>query len=130
MISIYPTLLDELVHNKKRLFPALTEREADGCSLYEDDDHLYLEAEVPGIQRENIHVTVEKGVVLIEAESKEERKEDVKVHFQSTRHYSYRLVLPVRIDEQASPVATCKDGIVKVIFAKSRSAKPMKIAVS
>jgi HSP20 family protein len=106
----------------------LTRNELNGLTLYEDDDHLYLEAAVPGVKSDQIQISVEKGLVYIKAENIDEQK-DKKVHFKTERSYSYRIPLPMRIDEQALPEAICKDGIVKITMAKSRACKPMKITV-
>ncbi len=107
----------------------MTQNEMNGLSLYEDDDHLFLEAAVPGIKSDQIQISIEKGLVYIKAETSVEENKDKKVHFQMSRSYSYRVPLPVRIDEQSMPEAICQDGILKVSLAKSRACKPMKITV-
>lgn len=107
----------------------MTRREVSGLSLYEDDDCLYLEAPVPGIKADQIQINIEKGLVWIKAEAPAIQQKDKKVHFTSERSYSYRIPLPMRIDEQSTPEAICQDGILKIKMAKSRACKPIKITV-
>lgn len=110
--------------------PLLTRGEMSGLSLYEDEDHLYLEAAVPGLKSDQIQISVEKGVVWIKGEKENDEKNSKgKIHFQTRRIYSYRVPLPVRIDETSTPEAVCKDGILSVTFEKSRCCKPMKISI-
>jgi HSP20 family protein len=100
-----------------------------GVSLYENDDAFFVEAKVPGVRADEIKVSFQKGNLLIEAISKEEKK-DVKVHFRSSASYSYLIPLPEeRIDANASLEALCKDGILSITFPKAKVAKPMSITV-
>ena len=109
---------------------ALMKNEIAGLSLAENEDHIFLEAPVPGIKPDQIQISIEKGIVWIKAEAPaEEVKKDVKVHFKTERGYSYRIPLPTRIDDQAPPEAVCKDGILKITMANSRACKPIKINV-
>ena len=108
----------------------LTRNEVTGLSMYEDDDHIYLEAAVPGVKPDQIQISVEKGIIWIKAEAPMvEESKNRKVYFKTERSYSYRVPLPMRIDEQTTPDAAIQDGILKITMAKSRTCKPMKIAV-
>ena len=111
-------------------YPLLMKNEMTGLSLAENDDQIVLEAAVPGVKPDQIQISVEKGIVWIKAEAPvEEVKKDVKVHFRTERSYSYRIPLPMRIDEQAPPEAVCRDGVLKITIPKSRACKPIKINV-
>jgi HSP20 family protein len=110
-------------------FPLLTRNEVTGLSLYEDDDHLYLEAAMPGVKPDEIQISIEKGLIWIKAEAADEEQKDKKVHFKTERNYSYRIPLPMGIDVHSPPEAVCKDGILKMTMEKSRTCKPIKINV-
>jgi HSP20 family molecular chaperone IbpA len=103
-------------------------RNESGVSIGETDDSVFVEVPVPGIQRDKIHLTYEKGSILIKAEE-EEDKTDVRYHVKSSRRYAYRVGIPARVDEQAAPEAHLKDGILKIKFHKSRAARPIKIDI-
>lgn len=109
--------------------PVLHHTDASGLSMYENDDHIFLEAAVPGMKADQIDISLEKGVVWIQAEAANEMPKDMKAHMIMDRKYSYRIMVPGKIDEHHPPEAECKDGIVKVTIAKSRSSKPIKINV-
>jgi HSP20 family protein len=109
--------------------PVLRRNEINGISIFENDDQIFLEASVPGVKADQIDISLEKGVVWIQAEAPIEQPKDAMVHLTMDRKYCYRIPLPVKIDEHHPPEAECKDGIVKVTIAKSRSSKPLKINV-
>lgn len=100
-----------------------------GGSLYEDDEAVYVEAAVPGVKPEDIHVTFDKRGVSIEGKASEEEK-GAKYHLKASNAFSYWIPLPSgRIDENAEIEAVSKDGIVKLSFPKSRASKPLKVTV-
>jgi len=99
-----------------------------GVSLYENDHKVIVEAALPGASLKEIHINFEKGILWIKAEIKKEEK-DVKYHMKAQESYSYRVFIPARVDENSTPEATYKDGILKVVFEKSKSSKAHKIEV-
>lgn len=121
-------------------FPSLWEEEDDderflnlphipsGLSISEDDKNVYVEAAVPGIDPDNVEVTFNKGVLWIKAEGKEEEK-GKKYYRKASSSFSYRVAVPGNINEKAEPEAVCKNGVMKVTFAKIPEVKPKKIAV-
>jgi HSP20 family protein len=111
------------------LSPIELKSEAVGSSVYEDKDNIYVEAALPGLKKTDIKITYEKGIIWISGERKDERG-DVKYHVKSSEKYSYRIMIPNRIDENKKPEATCHDGILKVKFAKSQGDKTKTIEIS
>lgn len=104
------------------------EREGLGLSVYEDKDKIFVEADLPGLKKEDITVSFEKGILWIKGECREEKKE-VKHHVKSSRNFSYRVPLPAQIDEGAEPDAIFKDGVLKVSFEKPKASKPQQINI-
>lgn len=100
-----------------------------GLSVSEDDKHVYVEASLPGIDPKDIDITFDKGVVWIKGEAQEEKEEKKKYYRKATTSFSYRVAVPGEIDQMAEPDATYKNGVMKVIFAKSPAAQPRKIQV-
>ena len=41
-----------------------------------EDDHYVIRADIPGVNKEDIHVTLEDGVLTLEAERSEEKSEE------------------------------------------------------
>jgi len=100
-----------------------------GPCIYEDEDSIYVEAAVPGLKKNDIKITYEKGVVWIKGERKIERG-NVKYFVKSSENYSYRISIPSRIDENQKPEATCQDGVLKIQFAKSKADKTKTIEIT
>jgi HSP20 family protein len=101
--------------------------------IYETDDHaLVVSADLPGIDRENVSVTLEDGVLTISGE----RPMHVEVG-QGRRHRSERAYgafkrsfrVPAKVDV-ASVTAEHKDGTLRVRLALQEEAKPQRITVN
>lgn len=101
-----------------------------GLTVSEDDENVYVEAAVPGADPKDVEVTFDKGMLWIRGESKEEEKDKERKYYRrSARLFSYRVSVPGNVDMNADPIATCKNGVMKVTFAKTKEAQPKKIAV-
>src|SRR3954469_220552 len=46
-----------------------------GVDVREDQDHIYVEADLPGFRKEDVDITLENQTLTISAQRKEERKE-------------------------------------------------------
>jgi HSP20 family protein len=99
--------------------------------IFERQDHLVIRAEVPGVQKEDMDVRIENGVLTLHGERKQET--DVKeesahrmerVYGAFTRSFS----LPTTVDA-AKVTATYKDGVLEVTVPKAETAKPKCIEI-
>ncbi|KAF3361673.1 Uncharacterized protein PHSC3_001796 [Chlamydiales bacterium STE3] len=122
--SIWSKFFDEDLFSSSEDFPL------QGVRIYEENNQLHVEAPVPGLNLNDIEVTLNKGVLWIKGESKQE-EEDKKRKFyrSSTRNYSYSLVLPTQIDESQEPQAVYADGILKISLQLSKQGQTKKINV-
>jgi len=118
--------------------PAQKGQEGSGVSqwspvvdIVEDDKEFLIKAELPDIKKEDVHVTVENGVLTVSGERRFEKEEKNKRYHRVERSYgsfSRSFSLPDGAD--ASKVrAEFKDGMLKVHLQKSESAKPKNIEV-
>jgi HSP20 family protein len=98
----------------------------------EKEDAYVVAAELPGVKKDDIQVTVEDGVLTIGAETKSEHeeKEGNRV-IRSERHYGrYERSLRLGHDIAAKDVkAAYKDGILTLTLPKAEQAKPKRVAV-
>ena len=90
--------------------------------VVEDDAGYTLKAELPGIKKEDITVSIDGSSVSINAESKHEKdvKEGEKV-LRSERYYgsvSRRVTLPVDVDAAKSE-ATYDGGVLTLVLPKA-----------
>lgn len=97
-------------------------------SVYEDEASFVVEAPVPGVKPEDIKVDLKEGVLYIQAERKEEKKE-MKCHCKTTSRFSYSVALPQPVDEKGEIKAQTKEGILTVALPKTQAARPVKITV-
>jgi HSP20 family protein len=98
----------------------------------EKDDAFYLTAELPGVKKDDISVTLENGVLTISGEMKSEQteKEGERIVRQERRYGKYvrSLRLGTQIDEKAIK-AHYKDGVLELTLPKVEEVKPKKISV-
>lgn len=102
--------------------------DASGLSVSEDDHCVFVEAALPGIKPEEIETTFDKGVLWIKAERKEDDK-GRKFYRRAVSAFSYRIAVPGNIDESRQPEATCRDGVLTIVFPKTQKVQPKKIPV-
>ncbi len=89
--------------------------------ILEHDDHYEITAEMPGINKDDIHVTLEAGVLTLEAETTQEEKEEKegKVIRQERRYGKYlrRFNLGDSVHDEDIKAAF-EDGILKLTAPK------------
>ncbi len=93
----------------------------------EDENELVLTAELPGMARKDVNVSVEGGVLSIKGEKSEERKEedkkrDYRVVEREYGAFQRAFTLPPNIDATRI-TATMKDGILAIRLPKTTEAK-------
>ncbi len=93
--------------------------------VFEEGDELVVRAEVPGVSKEDIEVTVKDGVLSLHAETKKEEEKKERGYYRREMHYgsfTRQVALPVEVDEESAK-ATHKDGVLEV---RLRKASPEK----
>jgi len=98
----------------------------------EDDKAYSVHAEIPGVKKEDIHVTIDGSQVAISAEVKNEKevKEGEKL-LRSERYFgkvSRTFVLDQDVDEDTAQ-AKYADGVLELRLPKRSSAKSKSIAI-
>ncbi len=100
--------------------------------FYQDKDSVVLRAELPGLRREDIHVSLHEDVLTLTGERREEKNADARGSLRSERffgRFERRFTLPVRADA-GRVSATYEDGILTVTLPKAEEAKPRQIEVN
>lgn len=96
--------------------------------ISETDDGYLIKAEIPGVRKEDVRVTVQDGMLAIRGERKQEKEEKGKRFHRIERAYgSFRV--PDDADE-GGVSAEFKDGLLNVSMKKSAKAKPKSIDIA
>ena len=99
--------------------------------VYDDKDKVTIKAEVPGMKKEDIDVSIEGDTVTISGERKEEHEEKKGEVFRSERYFGRfqrSVTLPHAVDA-GKVQANYKDGVLTITLVKSEEAKPKQIEV-
>lgn len=100
--------------------------------LHEDDKAYTVRAEIPGVKKEDIDITVLDGVLTINAESRyeHEEKEEGRIIRQERRYGKYVRTIRLGKDVNENNVkANYKDGVLELELPKVEEVKPKKIAI-
>ncbi len=128
---VWPSFIDEETWPSVFNWPDISESTG-GVDIYETDDAVVVEAQVPGVKEENVEVTIEGNILTISAtvQTTEEEKNKRKTIYKSTRQgsFNYSTSLP-RIVDASRAEAEVSDGVVKVSVPKVEEEKPKKIVV-
>ena len=97
--------------------------------LEETDDAYVLEAELPGVKREDVNIELVGNELSIMGEIKEpERKGTVRRQSRRTGRFAYRVSLPSHLDPDKVE-AKLEGGILKVSVPKSERAQRRRIEI-
>lgn len=97
--------------------------------IEETDDAFVLEAELPGVKREDVNLELVGNELLISGEIKErERKGAVRRRSRRTGRFEYRVGLPAQIDPEKIE-ASLNEGVLAVRVPKSERAQRRRIEV-
>ena len=99
--------------------------------ISEDEKEYLIKAELPEVKKEDVKVTVEKGVLTITGERRFEKEEKDKRYHRIERSYGSFLrsfTLPDEADE-SKVNAEFKDGVLLVHLHKNEKARPKSIEV-
>jgi HSP20 family protein len=97
----------------------------------EDDDNLYIRAELPGIDSESIEISVEGATLTLRGERKsKEPSGNINYHRRERETGRFRRVIsfPTRINAEKVE-ANFKNGVLKVVLPKAEEAKPRQITI-
>jgi HSP20 family protein len=100
-------------------------------NISEDHDYLYVRAELPGINPQELEITVHEGNLILRGERKIPAEEkNVSYHRRERESGYFRRVvsLPTPVNP-AKVEASFKDGILTVKLAKPEEIKPRVIKV-
>src|SRR5438034_10220600 len=105
---------------------------ATAVDLYEDDHHVTITIEVPGIDQKDIDVRIENNTLTVHGErnfEKEEKEENYRRIERQYGSFTRSFTLPSTVDPN-NVQANYEKGVLKIKLAKKAEAKPKQIKVN
>ncbi len=99
--------------------------------IFEDKDKLCLLAELPGFTIDDINLTLEDGILQINAnlpESKEENPVRYFIRQRNPKTFAKNITLPIAVDENKVS-AEYTNGVLSIKMEKPARCKPHKITI-
>ncbi len=101
-------------------------------NVYDHDDELMVTAEMPGMKKEDVSITVSNGILTI-AGNRKAGIDDAKYcpvrKERATGEFEKSFSLPTKIDQEKIS-ATFKNGVLTIALPKAEEAKPRQIAIN
>jgi len=99
--------------------------------IYEDKGDVVVKAELPGMNKDEVDVTLSDSTLTIKGEKKKEEKVEEKDYYRCEREYgSFLRSIQLPSEVKADGVkATFKDGVLQVRMPKSEHAKRKEVRV-
>lgn len=99
--------------------------------MYDRKNEIVVKAELPGVAKENIDLTITKDSLTLKGEAKKEeeiKEEDYYAAEISYGSFARTIALPVEVDSEKAK-ASFKDGVLEIILPKREEAKPKEIKI-
>jgi HSP20 family protein len=100
--------------------------------VYREKDALVVKAELPGIKKKDLDISLEDDVLSIKAEKKQEEVTEDTTYYSSERHfgqYFRSMSLPFHVDAEKI-TATFKNGLLEIRLPKAEEAKSKHIDIN
>ncbi len=131
--------MDDMQREMNRLFKLTGfPKETNGGTLWalvvditDEKDNIRVRAELPGLKKEDVEVSVEGDILTIKGEKKQEKETKEKDYIRSERYYGAfhrSFTLPAGVDAQKVN-ASYKDGVLEITLPKREDAKPKQVKV-
>ena len=115
---------DNSMLNNNGFIPAL--------DVYQDNDNVIVETPLPGINPQDVNISVENDVLTIEGKVEKKSEVDEKDYYRKEVRvggFHRAIALPSSVNGENAN-AEYKDGILKIIIPKEERAKPKQIKIS
>lgn len=99
--------------------------------IYENKDQIVLEAELPGMKREDFDLSVENNVITLRGERKFEKKDESDNYHRVERAYGSFLrsfTLPNTVTAEGA-TAEYNNGVLRVVLPKREETKARRIEI-
>lgn len=105
---------------------------APSVDIYENKDQIVLEAELPGMNREDFELTVENNILTLRGERRFEKKDETDNYHRVERSYgtfSRSFTLPQTVTAEGA-TADYQSGVLRVVLHKREEVKSRRIEIN
>ena len=105
---------------------------APSVDIYENKDHIVLEAELPGMKQEDFDLSIENNVITLRGERKFEKTDETDNYHRVERSYgafTRSFTLPQTVSAEGA-TAEYNNGVLRVTLPKREETKARRIQVS
>lgn len=102
------------------------------CNAYEDEHGFHIKVALPGVDRQDMNILFENGVLTVKGARKESGTDNGRRYFANEivwGDFSRSFRLPPYIDPDKA-AASYKDGVLVLDLPKREEAKPRRIEIS
>jgi len=105
---------------------------APAVEVSDTKDAIVVKAQVPGVSKENLQITVSEGTLTLKGDMKEETKQEEKNYLRREFRYgAFTRTVPLPAGVQAEKAtAQLKDGMLEVTIPKSEAARVNEVPIS
>jgi len=98
----------------------------------ESDGEVIVKMEVPGVEKDQLHLTVSDDRLTVRGEARKESEEKRKNYFrQEIRYGAFQRSIPLPVEVDAAKAsAELKNGMLKIALPKSKQPKAQEIKVA
>lgn len=97
-------------------------------AMWEDDDHVHIEAELPGMTEEDLELTVHNGMLFIRGERRPVEGRQYLYNGRSYGRFERVVTLPDAVDTD-DVQASMTNGVLCISLPKTPEARPKKITL-
>ena len=104
---------------------------APALDVYEDNENVIVRAELPGMKKEDIDISLHDNVITVSGERKNEKKYEGGRTSREERffgRFTRSITLPKQVNANGVK-ASYKDGLLTVTLPKAEEAKPRQIQI-
>jgi HSP20 family protein len=110
---------------------ALTSSWIPACDVFEDKDSVKIVAELPGVEPEDVKISLENNLLTVRGEKRQKAEENnERVHRYERTYGSFEraFALPTTVDPEKI-AANYSNGVLTVTIPKAERARPREIPV-
>ncbi len=97
-------------------------------AIWQDENHIHVEAELPGLTDQDVEVVVHNGVLFIRGERKVEEGRQYLYNSRTRGRFERVISLPEEVDGE-NVQAELTDGVLRLALPRTPESKPRKIAL-